>query len=201
MEIRQAERTDALDLAYLINLAGEGIPEYLWQYTQEAGETPLSAGARRVSRDKGFFSYKNCLICHDGSQTLGMAFAYQLPDPYRIDPDQFSAVIYPLIELEALVGGSWYINSVATFEQYRGMGVATMLLQEAEKLGQEKGCNIASQIVASENVVAHSIYGRLGYREVSSKPVTAYPGCLHGGRWLLMVKPLHSQPQRTVTAA
>ena len=51
MEIRNASRENAGDLAYLINLAGEGIPEYLWQGMVEGGESALDVGARRATKE------------------------------------------------------------------------------------------------------------------------------------------------------
>ena len=49
--IRKAAKTDAGDLAYLIDLAGEGIPSYLWSSMREGGA--------RVSPDGRWISYRS----------------------------------------------------------------------------------------------------------------------------------------------
>ena len=45
-----ATKEHAPALAYLINLAGEGIPAYLWQSQAKNGESPLEVGIRRAAR-------------------------------------------------------------------------------------------------------------------------------------------------------
>ncbi|HSQ70619.1 MAG TPA: N-acetyltransferase, partial [Steroidobacteraceae bacterium] len=86
--------------------------------------------------------------------------------------------------------GSWYINAVATFAQYRGRGVASRLIADTESCAAAASCDRVSLIVASENTAAIRLYEHLGYHAVDSAPVMPYPGCLHGGNWVLMVKRL-----------
>jgi ribosomal protein S18 acetylase RimI-like enzyme len=63
--------------------------------------------------------------------------------------------------LEAQAPGSWYINAIATFERYRGIGVARMLLREAEDQAVLDNCKQMSLIVASENIRAKDLYDAL----------------------------------------
>jgi len=191
MRIQPAQISHARELAYLINLAGEGIPDYLWQSMAENGETPLEVGTSRAAREEGSFSYRNAKVCIDDEQIQGMMVSYQQPTPYNIeDLADYPAIIQPLVRLESLAPGSWYINAIATFEQHRGKGVARQLIQEAENSARAAGCNLVSLIVASENSPALQLYLKLGYQVMSSLPVTPYPGCLHGGEWELMTKQL-----------
>ena len=48
--IRQTEPWDAESLAKLINLAGEGIPNWLWTRACVEGQTPLEIGIERARR-------------------------------------------------------------------------------------------------------------------------------------------------------
>jgi ribosomal protein S18 acetylase RimI-like enzyme len=191
LKIEAAQKEQAKQLAFLINLAGEGIPEYLWQGMAENGELPLDVGARRAAREEGGFSYRNARICTDNGELLGMIISYRQPQPYDVgDISEYPEIVRPLVLLEAEEPGSWYINAIATFEQYRGRGVARKLLQEAEDLAALENCSKMSLIVASENARAGGLYEYLGYRRTASLPVVPYPGCLHGGQWDLMVKEL-----------
>lgn len=191
MEIRNARPTDASQLAYLINLAGEGIPEYLWRGMVEGNESPLEVGARRAARSEGGFSYTNARVCVERDEMLGMLLAYRQPDTFELDGiADYPDVVRPLVKLEAQAPGSWYINAVATLEQYRGRGVARRLMADTELRAAAASCDRVSLIVASENVGAIRLYDRLGYDAVDSLPVVTYPGCLHGGNWVLMVKQL-----------
>ena len=133
MEITKASRENAGDLAYLINLAGEGIPAYLWQGMVEGDESALEVGARRAARDEGGFSYTNARICVADGALLGMILSYRQPDPYQTgDLSQYPDLVRPLVELEARAPGSWYVNAIATFEQHRGKGAGRKLMADAE---------------------------------------------------------------------
>ena len=92
------------------------------------------------------------------------------------------------MELEAGAPGSWYINAIATFENHRGKGVARLLIEDAERQARSDGCDRLSLIVASENPGAKRLYEKLGYADVSAKPVIRFPGFAHGGDWVLMIK-------------
>ena len=191
MEIRKATRESARDLAYLINLAGEGIPEYLWRGMIEGDETAMDVGARRAARDEGGFSYINAKVCVTDDALLGMILSYRQPDPYQTGPlAELPEVVRPLVTLEARAPGSWYVNAIATFEQHRGKGVARELMADAEVLARAAGCSLMSLIVASENAGARRLYRQLGFDDAASLPVVPYPGALHGGSWVLMLKRL-----------
>ena len=191
MEIRNASREHATDLAYLINLAGEGIPEYLWRSMIDGNETALEVGARRAAREEGGFSYTKARICVEDGALLGMILSYRQPEPYDTGPlDQLPEVVRPLIELEARAPGSWYVNAVATYESHRGRGVGRKLMADAESSASAVGCGTLSLIVASENAGARRLYRALGYADAASLPVVPYPGALHGGDWVLMLKRL-----------
>ena len=197
MKIQSADIDDAYELAYLINLAGEGIPFYLWSMMAAPGETPIDVGVQRAARDEGGFSYKHARVIKSNGAVLGMIMSYPLDDPYEVeDLESYPAVVRPLVSLEAKAPGSWYINAIATFEQHRGKGVATQLLNEAEALALQRGVDNVSLIVASENTSARGLYLRRGYETQASLPVIHYPGCSHGGRWELMIKSLANNSAR-----
>jgi len=189
VEIRNAVKENARDLACLINLAGEGIPKYLWKEMAEAGEPPLDVGGRRAAREEGSFSYNNIRVGVKNNVLMGMILSYQQDDPYVTgDLSEYPDLIRPLIALEAKAAGSWYVNAVATYEEYRGKGIARQLMADAEVRARLAGCYFMSLIVASENTRAKGLYEHIGFTIVDSLAVVPYPGCLHGGRWILMTK-------------
>ena len=97
---------------------------------------------------------------------------------------------FPLVALEAKAPGSWYVNVLAAFPEFRGQGIGARLLAFAEERARMHKATSASMIVASENAGAMRLYARSGYREVARAPVIEFPGCAHGGDWVLMVKPI-----------
>lgn len=191
MTIQNAKKEHAAELAYLLNSAGEGIPKYLWSDMAEDDQDPMDVGRMRASREEGGFSYRNARVSVENDKVQGMVVSYKLPDPYSLeDINEYPEVVKPLVILESQAPGSWYINAIATFEQYQGKGIAQKLLSEAEERAKSASTSSMSLIVASENIRAKTLYEHLGYKFVSSLPVVNYPGCLHGGEWLLMVKEL-----------
>lgn len=191
MDIKNASKRNAADLAYLLNLAGEGIPRYLWSSMAEAGQDPMEFGKARAAREEGGFSYRNARVCVEHSQVQGMIVSYRQPESYSTEGiGDYPEVVRPLVLLESNAPGSWYINAIATFESCQGRGIARLLLNEAEARAISAGVSVISLIVASENLRAKGLYEYLGYESVSSLPVVSYPGCLHGGEWLLMIKNL-----------
>ena len=190
-DIQPALKEHAGDLAQLINLAGEGLPKYLWQSLSSSGQDPMETGKERALREEGGFSYRNARVCMTGTRVQGMIIAYQQPTQYAIDDiETYPDVVKPLILLESKAPGSWYINAIATFEQYQGKGIAQKLLSEAEAMALSGGVSEMSLIVASENARAKALYDYLGYKVIDALPVVEYPGCLHGGDWILMIKKL-----------
>lgn len=191
MNVREARKADAQDLAYLINLAGEGLPAYLWGGMAEGDETPMEVGARRAAREEGSFSYRQARVCIHRGQLVGMLLDYRLPDPYPLDDlDECPSVVRPLLRLEAQVPGSWYINALATREAARGKGVASLLMAQAEASAIAAGCEMLSLIVASENRTARTLYAHRGFGDVASLPMVPCPVGRHGGDWVLMTRPL-----------
>ena len=189
MNVRNALKSDAKDLAYLINLAGEGIPEYLWKGMAEGNETPIEVGIRRASREEGGFSYTKAKVCTIEDKLAGMCIAYKLDDPYDIgDLNEYPDFLRPLVELESLVPGSWYINAIATNETFRGMGVAQKLLKNTENEALDNNCRQLSLIVSSAKPKALSLYYFLGYKEVSKKPFIPFQENQAKADWILMTK-------------
>ena len=187
--IRRAKVDDAPKLAELMNLAGEGIPAYLWQRMAEPDEDVMAFGARRVARTEGGFSYTNAYVAAIGNDIAGMLLGYKLPDPHDLPPmEDVPPVVRPLLELESLVPGSWYVNAVATDCAYRGQKIGRRLMELAEQLAGKSSAETVSLIVAEENAPAIGLYRKLGYQVIEQRKIVQYPECPHTGNWILMSK-------------
>lgn len=194
MSIRRARPEDAPELAELMNLAGEGIPLWLWAQMAEPGEAALEFGARRVAGTEGGFSHVIAHVATSDGTIAGMLLGYRLPDPHEVgELDGVPVVIRPLLELEARAPGTWYVNAVATAAAHRRCGVGHSLMQHAERLAAETGATALSLIVAEENLPARTMYEWLGYRTIGRRPIIEFPGCVHTGDWVLMEKSVASQ--------
>ena len=191
--VRQAEAGDAADLAKLIDIAGEGIPSWLWGQSCQAGQTPLDVGVERARREVGGFSYKNALVSEKGGGVLGMVLSYPIDEAPTGDPGDFPAPVVPFVELEAQSVGTWYINALAVFAGAREAGIGTRLLYAAETQAAAAGYPAMSIQVYSQNTGAFRLYQRLGYKIAGRAKVRLHP-CqpYYTGDVLLLLKRLRS---------
>ena len=188
---RPAVKADASALAVLVDIAGEGLPAHLWSTLRAPGQSILEVGRERAARETGGFSYRNALVAEVEGEIAACLVGYRLDDPYDLgDLEQAPPVVRPLVLLEAKARGSWYVNVLATFPEFRRCGIGIELLGIAEGKAREEGAHALSVIVAAENERAARLYAAAGYEALATEPIFAFPGCPHGGDWLLMVKPL-----------
>jgi len=49
-------------MADLVNMAGEGLPLYLWTKLAAPGQSPWEVGQERAQRESGAFSYRTPIV-------------------------------------------------------------------------------------------------------------------------------------------
>ena len=190
---RPATKADAAALAVLVDIAGEGMPAYMWSTLKAPGQSLLEFGRERAQRETGGFSYRNSVVAEVGGEVAASLVGYRLDDPYDLagslaeTPD----IVRPLVRLEARAPGSWYVNVLATFPEFRRKGIAARLLAIAEQKAREEGAPALSVIVASWNEPASRLYARAGYSARARQPALPFPGCRHEGDWVLMLRSLN----------
>jgi len=186
---RRATPDDAPALAELINFAGEGLPLYLWGKMAEPGESAWDVGCRRARREAGSFSYRNAVVAEVEGRVIASLVGYPLPDqPEPIDDASLPPMFVPMQELENLAPGTWYVNVLASYPEFRGQGYGTRLLEIAERLATEAGKAGLSIIVADANAGARRLYERSGYREIATRPMVKEGWESPGESWVLLVK-------------
>jgi ribosomal protein S18 acetylase RimI-like enzyme len=186
---RAATPDDADAMAELINIAGEGLPVYLWAKIAEPGESPWDVGRQRARRDSGSFSYRNTVLREEDGRVVAALMGYPLPnEPEPANYDELSPMFVPLQQLEDLAAGTWYINVLAALPECRGRGYGSELLGVAEELArhtQRKGLSI---IVADANAGARRLYERQGYVERAVRRMVKDTWDNPGENWVLLIK-------------
>jgi len=191
METRQATKADCRAIAELALMAGEGIPAYFWEQSRQPGQAIEDVGAQNAASDTENFSWRNVHLAVNGNAVAGMLLAYRLPDAENAeDLEAFPAFIRPLIELEQCVPGSFYINMLATYPEYRNQAVGTTLMGLADKLAADARCSLLSVEVFEQNVGALRLYQRLGYTIVDKRPVVPHPCHPYTADIVLLTKPV-----------
>lgn len=188
---RAATPDDAHAMTEIVNMAGEGLPVYLWSKTATGDETPWDIGRQRAQRESGAFSYRNTVVAEDAGRVVAGLIGYALPEvPEPIDYDEMPPMFVPMQELENLAPNTWYVNVLATYPEYRGKGFGAKLLAIAEQLAAEAGCEGMSIMVSDANTGARRLYERQGYVETASRPIVKESWENDGENWVLLVKTL-----------
>jgi ribosomal protein S18 acetylase RimI-like enzyme len=178
--IRSAVPEDAAALARLIDIAGEGIPAWLWSSGARPGEPALAVGEARARRETGAFSYRHALVAGPDGGVVAMLLGYVVPAPSEAEratlPD-LPPEIRPMVELEQAPAsiGTFYVNALAVLPGRRGRGLGRRLLVEAEHRAQELGASAMTIQVFSQNQDAARLYARHGYQSVARRPVLSHP--------------------------
>ena len=188
--IRPAKLQDALALAELVNMAGEGLPFYVWAKMAPPGEDPWQVGRSRASREEGSFSYRNAWIIEASDGVAACLVGYPLSDePEPTNEVALPTMFAPLQQLENLAPGTWYVNVLACYPRWRNRGYASSLLEHAETLALAAGVsNGMSVIVADNNVEARRLYQRFSFREVAQRPMIKEAWDSTGSAWILLAK-------------
>jgi len=188
---RDARKDDARALAQLIEIAGEGIPTFLWAQQAGEGRSALDVGTERAAREDANFSYRNAVVAHLDGKIAGMLLAYRLAAPGAQALAELPALpplLRPLVELEYRVPGSFYVNALAVFPPYRGRGIGAALLDIALVSARRARCERLSVQVFAENEGAFRLYLRSGYRVVDRRPIVAHPCYPYSTEVLLMTR-------------
>ena len=188
---RPATLEDAPAMAELVNMAGEGLPLNLWTQLAEPGESPWDVGRERARRESGGFSYRNTVVREEDGAVCACLIGYPIadePDPTVYDdmPD----ISLPLQQLEDMACGTWYVNVLAAYPEYRGKGYGTEFLALAERIALETGRKGLSVIVADTNLGARRLYERCGYREHAKRPMIKEGWQGPATAWILLLKTL-----------
>lgn len=190
MLIREAKATDAAHLVRFINMAADDLPLHFWQKSVGEGGDPMAYGMERAAREAGSFSYRNAWLAEVEGQVAACLLGYPAEDePGPIATDT-PPIFVPLLELEALAPGSWYLNVLATYEAARGKGCGSALLAKAEKITRAQGRKTISLITADTHHDAQRLYAAKGYREVARRPVVKGDWKVDASEWILMIKTL-----------
>jgi ribosomal protein S18 acetylase RimI-like enzyme len=189
---RSATKADAAALAVLVDIAGEGMPAYMWSTLAAPGQSLLELGRERAAREEGGFSYTNAVVAEIDGEIAASLVGYRLDDPYDLGGSLAGTpeIVRPLVRLEAKAPGSWYVNVLATFPEFRRKGIGARLLAIAEERAREQRARSLSVIVGSWNESAARLYAGAGYAAFASETAILFPGCPHHGDWVLMVRSL-----------
>ena len=190
MPIRPATAADAADLVAFINMAADDLPLHFWKKSVGEGGDAMAYGMDRARREAGSFSFRNAWLAEVGGEVAACLLGYAAEDtPAPIAADT-PPIFVPLLELEALAPGSWYLNVLATYDRFRGQGCGSALLAQAETVARTAGHKEISLIAADTHRDALSLYTAKGYTEQARRAVVKGDWQVAASQWILFTKPV-----------
>ena len=190
MLIRKAQAKDAAHLVHFINMAADDLPMHFWRKSVGPEGDPIAYGMERATRETGSFSFNNAWLAEVDGAIAACLLGYPAEDePSPIAPDT-PPVFVPLLELEALAPGSWYLNVLATYDSFRGKGCGSALLTTAEEVTRADGRKTISLIAADTHADARRLYAAKGFVEIARRPLVKGDWQVDASEWILMTKTL-----------
>jgi ribosomal protein S18 acetylase RimI-like enzyme len=163
---------------------------HFWRKSVGPEGDPIAYGMERAARETGSFSFNSAWLAEVDGAVAACLLGYPAEDdPSPIAPDT-PPVFVPLLELEALAPGSWYLNVLATYDAFRGKGCGSALLAEAEAITRATGRKTISLITADTHHDAQRLYAAKGYVEIARRPVVKGDWQVDASEWILMIKTL-----------
>lgn len=187
---RPATLADPADLAVLADIAANGLANRIWLEQAGPGQSALEVGRQSVRRPEEVDSYRNATMAMVGPEIAGCLIGglpEDLYDAYRLDekPDYFR----PVARLAVRAPGTWYIDVIAGYAEFRGYGLGSKLLAIAASKARETGARGNSLVVGSWNAGAERLYARCGFLQVAREPAILPDSYPQSGDWILMQRP------------
>jgi ribosomal protein S18 acetylase RimI-like enzyme len=190
VRFRRAQESDASDLICLIDSASRGLALWLWSTLRAPGQATTDVGRNRIrTLAASPLYYGGFTVAEVDGVIAGALTGRPIPIPYaRGDSDDLPGVFAPLLELEAIAAGSWYLNVIAVHPEFRSQGVGSALLRKAEAIARGSEAARMSLIVEAVNAGALKLYLRHGFGEWTRRPYVPFPGSQDQGDWILLRK-------------
>ena len=189
--IRPARKSDAAEIALLVNIAVHGHMSPGWAHSKEAEGTydPLEVGRLEMLDDDTEFSWRSAWMAEVDGEIAGMLLGYRKDDVREPVPADVWAPLVPIEELEAGANGLWFISMVGVHKPWRSRGAGSALLEQAETQAKNTQARGLALIVGDANAGARKLYESRGFSVKASRPMVPFPGTgQEGTDWLLMVK-------------
>ena len=178
LRFRGAVKKDAEKAAELIHIAIDDIAEKLTGQTKEENIRETLAHFFREENNR--LSYQNTIVADILGEVVGIVITYPGEDASRLDEPilkklrkkRRNEVIFFDKETDE---GDFYIDTVCVADRFRGYGIGSLLLKEAEKAAIQKGYLRLSLNVAQDNPVAKKLYEQNGYKDEKAIKINEHP--------------------------
>ncbi|WP_395022678.1 GNAT family N-acetyltransferase [Dongia sp.] len=193
ISFRIGEAADAELIVDMVLQAGDGLFESLLDGVVP-GVRAKQLLRMAVKGEGSPLNFGNAIVAEGNGAVVGMALSYPASE-FGLHPVLQSLLPRARIEqFEALfqtpLPDSWYLNSLAVADAFRGKGLAKLLLGCCGDLALSAGQSRLSLHVWADNQVALELYRKLGFDETQRIPVRLGGNSRPDSEMVLMTAPL-----------
>ncbi len=186
---RLARDDDALAMAELADMAGEGLLFYLWSQMASENQAPWDIGQELARREFATGSSRKNIVREESGKVVAFLSGYSLVDtPNPVEYKDIPQMLVPLQRLRDTVTDTWYVSVLATYPKFRGKGYGSELLSFAESIVLDSAIRGLSIIISNKNTIARRLYESLGYCEQAQLPMVKEEWKHPGTHWVLLLK-------------
>ncbi|MGM0900416.1 MAG: GNAT family N-acetyltransferase [Bacillota bacterium] len=178
LKIRGAVKKDANKAVELIHIAITDIAEQLTGQTKK--DNIRKTLSQFFCEDNNRLSYQNMIVADILGEIAGIIITYPGEKATRLDEPILKRLRKKRRNEEIHFDkeaneNDYYIDTLCVNDLFRGYGIGTMLLKEAEKMAKEKGYSRVSLNVAHDNQMAKKLYQRVGYSKEKVIQINKHP--------------------------
>lgn len=172
--IRDARPEDAADIAKIIMLAFHR--DLCNTISDGNGETGAFGLLKELaSMPDSQYSYRNVIICEVDGKIAGGICGYDGGELQELRKQLVASVKkrgwkIPSNLTDETGPGEFYLDSVAVYPDFRGMGIASDLINAATERAARLGFPCIGLLVDFDNPQAEKLYTRLGFHRVGETP-------------------------------
>ncbi len=183
---RPATRDDAAELAIIMDIASHGFASWLWlgELGGTGGDTPMELGRLKMRRDEGYGSWRHAVLAQAYGEVAGAAIGYALGEDVK-DIEVDRVALQPVIDLQKMVVGSWFIATLGVYSHLRGIGIGRAILMDQIN---RAGSLPVSLITASDNEAALSLYKKNGFSEAARQKAMSLFESSRKHEWVLLTR-------------
>jgi ribosomal protein S18 acetylase RimI-like enzyme len=194
---RPADKEDSARLAELINMASDGVVEYLF-HDLIPEMTPVQVVAHNLENDSYPHTFNSAIVAENENDVIGMALSY--PSSYHQITDEMRA-FFPAERLErfedfysARVENSLFLDALGVDASFRRQGIGTRLVELTKEKARKSGYEQLSLIAFADNAPALALYKLLGFEAVQEIKLEGNEFIPHPGGCVLLRCKLSTQP-------
>ena len=189
IEYRKGRVDDCARLAQFIDLASDGVVEFLF-HDLIPGQSPVQIVAQNLSADRDHHTFRDAIVAQSGLQVIGMSLSYpsyfhRISSGMRkfLPPDRLKHVENIF---NSRAENSLYLDTLCVDQAFRGKGIGGKLISLVQQKAGEQGINALSLIVLADNTRAQKLYRRYGFEIVHHIEIKSHELIPHEGGAFLM---------------